>query len=53
VTLYYFDADAQVKYFVNESGSAWIRRQIDETVDYSPSCQAIGNSSLPHELKVC
>ena len=31
MTLYYFDADAQVKYFVNESGSAWIRQQIDET----------------------
>jgi len=31
VTLYYFDADAQVKYFVNETGSAWIRRQVDET----------------------
>lgn len=29
MTLYYFDADAQVKFFVTEPGSAWIRRQAD------------------------
>jgi len=28
--IYYFDADAQVKYFINEPGSAWVRRLVDE-----------------------
>lgn len=28
--MYYFDADVQVKYFINEPGSAWVRHLTDE-----------------------
>jgi predicted nucleic acid-binding protein len=38
VTIYYFDADAQVKYFINEMGSSWSRRIVDELdVDGQPA----------------
>lgn len=30
MTIYYFDADVQVKYLIDEPGSAWIRRLADE-----------------------
>jgi predicted nucleic acid-binding protein len=30
LTIYYFDADAQVKYLINELGSSWIRQVADE-----------------------
>lgn len=30
MTIYYFDADAQVKYFVNEAGSVWVRQLADK-----------------------
>ncbi len=37
MSIYYFDADAQVKYFINEPGSLWVRQLADEVdVDGDP-----------------